>query len=80
MSGDICEEEPVESTTFPGIFRFCRTHQDQLDEIGEELRSGAWERNVRNKDSAMERYCVTPGCPNRPLYGDEYCPHCRDDG
>lgn len=77
---ELCGEEAVESITFPGYFRFCKSHQEQLNQIREELESGSWERNIRNKDSAVDRFCVSPGCPNRPLYGDDYCPSCRDDG
>lgn len=76
-SGDLCDGEAVESTTFPGVFRFCGPHQGQLDEIAQELRDGAWDRNVRNKESVNERYCSTPWCHNRPVYGGDYCPDCN---
>lgn len=71
-----CEGEPVESTTFPGKYRFCQPHQDQLDRIREELERGAWERNVRNKQGAEETCCENPGCSNRPVYGYAHCKEC----
>jgi hypothetical protein len=80
MSGDICADEPVESTIFPGSFRFCKSHQDRLDFVRDELAKKNFKTKVQNyKGAEIERYCETSGCSERPLYGSDYCYDCNGD-
>lgn len=77
LSGDGCGDVAVESSTFPGVYRFCKWHQERLDSIREWLEAGAWERNVRNKESSIITICETVGCSNRPVYGSDHCDECQ---
>lgn len=80
MSGDICVEMPVESTTFKGQFRFCQKHQEVLDRVREELGQRNFRTKRQNyKGADLERYCETPGCYGRPVYGGDYCHDCHGD-
>ena len=79
LSGDLCDGEAVESTTFPGIYRFCRKHQDQLDYIRGGIKQKNFEMSAQNKSQVTERFCETPDCPNRPVYGGDYCADCQGD-
>lgn len=45
--------------------------------IREHLEDKAWQSNIRNKEDALELFCETSGCPNRPIYGGEYCVECN---
>lgn len=76
ISGDMCDEPAVESSTFPGVFRFCQTHQERLDAVKEHMDDIKWQKNIRNKAEAQERFCETRGCSNRPVYGNDYCVEC----
>lgn len=77
LSGDFCAEEAVESSIFPGMYRFCRRHQEQLDLVAGRLEEVRWRNNIRNKTTAEERFCATLGCDNRPLYTSDYCAQCN---
>lgn len=79
QSGDICGEEAVESTMFPGISRFCEHHQAQLDEVRSQLKDRAFAKSHLNKADVIITFCETPGCPNRPVYGSDYCAECSGD-
>lgn len=76
ISGDYCDEPAVESSTFPGIFRFCVTHQGRLDVLKEHMSDQNWAKNVRNKAVTSERFCAASGCEGRPIYGSDYCVDC----
>lgn len=71
-----CDEVAVPSSTFPEFSWFCQTHQEELDEIREELESKAWENNVRNKENAIGAFCETAGCEHPPMLGGSYCAVC----
>lgn len=79
MSGDLCVDEAVPSTTFPERKVFCQTHQKRLDIIREHIEDKAWRSNIRNKDDVLEVFCETLGCDSRPVYGGEYCAECNGD-
>lgn len=76
LSGDDCSEEAVGSTTFPGEFRFCKDHQGQLDQIFMDLKDRAYEKSHLNKADVILKFCESPGCPNRPVYGSDFCAEC----
>lgn len=76
QSGDLCDGEAVESTMFPRVFRFCQKHQEQLDWVRGVIKKKNFENSAQNKTHATENYCETDGCPNRPIYGSEYCATC----
>lgn len=79
MSGDLCADDAVPSTTFPKRKMFCQKHQDRLDAIREHIQDRAWSNNVRNKEGVLTAFCETPGCDNRPIYGGEFCAECQGD-
>lgn len=79
QSGDICEREAVESTTFPGNFVFCIDHQNQLDRCREEMKVEAHRKSAQNKEGVIDKQCVN-GCDARPIYGTPYCAECQEAG
>lgn len=76
LSGDVCDEVAVPSTTFPKRKMFCAEHQARLDYIREHMQDVAWRNNIRNKSATLEIFCETSGCDNRPVQGGEYCAEC----
>lgn len=80
LSGDYCAEEAVESTAFPGQFKFCQKHQDALDASREHLHMRNFKNKAKNyKGEELDRYCTSPGCAGRPVYGGDYCHDCNGD-
>lgn len=79
LSGDICTDPAVASTTFPDRKMFCEKHQERLNSIREHMEDKAWRSNIRNKDDVLEVFCETSGCDNRPVYGGEFCAECNGD-
>lgn len=79
ISGDECGEEAVESTTFPGTRRFCEKHQVQLDGVAAAMRDRTFKVSAQNKEDVKHTYCATPGCPNRPIYTQDYCAECNGE-
>lgn len=71
-----CTERAVPSTTFPDKLRFCQPHQEVLDRCREEMNHASFKKSPRNKANVNERFCETSGCPNRPVYGGDYCADC----
>lgn len=76
LSGDGCEKNAVESTTFPGKFRFCGGHQKDLERWRDEMADRDKKKGPRDKSNILHRYCETPGCSNRPIYSSDYCAAC----
>lgn len=87
-SGDGCTKKAVESSSFAGLFLFCKQHQKRLDNVKSVLGSDAWAKDIRNKEKrgnrpamkeGAERFCATPGCPERPLYISDFCLDCQGE-
>lgn len=78
ISGDECTHEAVESTAFPGIFKFCEAHQALLDRFRDDMNQSAFEKSSRNKKKATVVKCAN-GCDARPIYGTIYCAECEGE-
>lgn len=77
ISGSPCFGEAVESHTFPGVFRFCASHQAQLDGVKETMGDQQWQKTLRGKGEPEPKFCAESGCSNRPIYGSDYCEECN---
>jgi hypothetical protein len=75
-----CSHEAVSSNAFPDSRLWCPGCQVRLDRCRDEMQDRSWKQSHHNKDGVNERYCVTPGCSHRPVYGGEFCAECSGEG